>query len=92
MSNLLDHRPISGTVYESESGQKIYVEDVIGDKDDDFYLVMIVPYEDKDDMDAAGDELTSREWVEMKDSLGLKPVADEDTRETDQLRSMFTNN
>ncbi|ENI4487332.1 hypothetical protein ABXZ88_003204 [Vibrio fluvialis] len=92
MSNLLDHRPISGTVYESESGQKIYIEDVIGDENDDFYLVMTVPYENKDDMDAAGDELTSREWVELKDSLGLKLEADEDTSETDQLRSMFTNN
>ncbi|MDE5179198.1 hypothetical protein [Vibrio fluvialis] len=92
MSNLLDHRPESDTVYESESGQRLYVEDVIGDKDDDFYLVMIVPYEDKDDMNAAGDELTSREWVELKDSLGLKLEADEDTSETERLRSMFTNN
>ncbi|TDB47911.1 hypothetical protein [Photorhabdus luminescens] len=72
MSKLLEKRPIPETVYVSKNGQRIYVEDVVGEEDDEFYLVMIVPAEDKDDMGAIGDELDSHQWVEMIDSLGLE--------------------
>lgn len=68
---LIEKRPMPDTVYVSESGLRIYVEDVVGEMDDEFYLVMTVPEEDKDHMDAMGDELDSHQWVEMVDSLGL---------------------
>lgn len=90
MSNLIEKRPTPETIYVSESGQRIYVEDVIGEEDDDFYLVMIVPAEDKDDMDAMGDELDSHQWVEMMDTLGLAPEVEAGGAELEQLRSMFT--
>ena len=81
---LVDHYNVS------ESGQRIYVEDVIGEMDDEFYLVMIVPEEDKDDMDAMGDELDSHQWVEMMDSLGLEPEVEASKVDIEKLRSMFT--
>ncbi|NOI41109.1 hypothetical protein F0251_22125 [Vibrio sp. 070316B] len=69
---LIEKRPMPDTVYVSETGQRIYVEDVVGEMDDEFYLVMTVPEEDKDHMDAMGDELDSHQWVEMIDLLGLE--------------------
>ncbi|MBE8572727.1 hypothetical protein ACNO5E_25580 [Vibrio parahaemolyticus] len=90
MSNLIEKRPTPETIYVSESGQRIYVEDVIGEEDDEFYLVMTVPAEDKDDMDAMGDELDSQQWVEMMDTLGLEPEVEVGGAELEQLRSMFT--
>ncbi|MBH9739921.1 hypothetical protein [Vibrio navarrensis] len=91
MSNLIEKRPTPKTIYVSKSGQRIYVEDVIGEEDDIFYLVMIVPAEDKDDMDAMGDELDSHQWVEMMDTLGLEPEVEAGGAEIDKIRSMFTN-
>lgn len=90
MSNLHGKRPTPDTVYVSESGQRIYVEDVIGEEDDEFYLVMIVPAEDKDDMGAMGDELDPHQWVEMMDTLGLEPEVEAGGAELEHLRSMFT--
>lgn len=71
MNELLEKRPEPETVYVSASGQRIYIEDVVGEEDDDFYLVMVIPYEDKDNMDTAGDELDSQQWVELIDSMSL---------------------
>lgn len=71
MNDLLEKRPDPETVYASASGQRIYIEDVVGEEDDDFYLVMVIPYEDKDNMDTAGDELDSQQWVELIDSMSL---------------------
>ena len=88
MNNLVDKRPSPETIYVSESGQRIYIEDVIGEEDDEFYLVMIVPAEDKDDMDAMGDELDSNQWIEMMDSLGLE--LEVEAEELQKIRSMFT--
>ncbi|MGR2849172.1 hypothetical protein ABMX62_19195 [Vibrio vulnificus] len=88
MSKLIEKRPTPRTIYVSESGQRIYVEDVIGEEDDEFYLVMIA--EDKDDMDAMGDELDSHQWVEMMDTLGLEPEVEAGGAELDKIRSMFT--
>lgn len=90
MNKLLEKRPSPETVYVSESGQRIYIEDVIGEEDDEFYLVMTVPAEDKDDMNAIGDELDSHQWVEMMDSLGLVPEVEASGAELEKLRSMFT--
>ncbi|CAK3661455.1 hypothetical protein VCRA2120E57_1100002 [Vibrio crassostreae] len=41
-------------------------------------------------MDAMGDELDSHQWLEMVDSLGLKPVVETSEAELESLRSMFT--
>lgn len=71
-AELIEKRPMPDTVYVSESGLRIYVEDVVGEMDDEFYLVMTVPEEDKDHMDAMGDELDSHQWVEMVNSLELQ--------------------
>lgn len=90
MSNLLEKRPTPETIYVSECGQRIYVEDVIGEEDDEFYLVMIVPAEDKDDMGAMGDELDSQQWVEMMNTLSLEPEVEAGGSELENLRSMFT--
>lgn len=90
MSNLIEKRPTPETIYVSESGQRIYVEDVIGEEDDEFYLVMTVPAEDKDDMDAMGDELDSQQWVDLVSMLGLKPEYEAGGAEVDKIRSMFT--
>ncbi|GHX44093.1 hypothetical protein VCSRO205_3208 [Vibrio cholerae] len=90
MSNLIEKRPTPETIYVSESGQRIYVEDVIGEEDDEFYLVMTVPAEDKDDMDAMGDELDSQQWVDLVSMLGLKPEYEAGGTEVDKIRSMFT--
>ncbi|MGF1827525.1 hypothetical protein [Vibrio splendidus] len=90
MSNLIEKRPTPETIYVSESGQRIYVEDVIGEEGDDFYLVMIVPAEKKDDMDAMGDELDSHQWVEMVNTLGLEPEIEAGGAELEKIRSMFT--
>ncbi|MCF7456205.1 MULTISPECIES: hypothetical protein [unclassified Vibrio] len=85
----MENRPTEDTVYVSDSGQRIYVESVFGEPDDDFYLVNIVPEQDKDDMDAMGDELDSSQWVNMITTLGLKPESDTKTTEIERLRSMF---
>lgn len=90
MSSLIEKRPTPETIYVSESGQRIYVEDVIGEENDEFYLVMTVPAEDKDDMDAMGDELDSHQWVEMMNTLGLAPEIEAGGAELDKIRSMFT--
>ncbi|MEZ8862521.1 hypothetical protein [Vibrio sp. 10N.247.311.51] len=88
---LIENRPMPDTVYVSESsGHRIYIEDVVGNIGDEFYLVMTVPEEDKDHMDAMGDELDSHQWLEMVDSLGLKPVVETSEAELESLRSMFT--
>lgn len=89
MSELLENRPTPETVYVSENGHRIYVEDVIGEASDEFYLVMVVPAENKDDMDAIGDELDSTLWAEMVVNLGLKPES-EDSDGIEKLRGMFT--
>ena len=90
MSSLLEKRPTPETIYVSESGQRIYVEDVIGEEDDEFYLVMTVPAENKDDMDAMGDELDSTQWVEMMDSLSLEPEVEGGGADLQKRSSMFT--
>ena len=90
MSSLIENRPTPKTIYVSESGQRIYVEDVIGEEDDEFYLVMTVPAEDKDDMDAMGDELDSQQWVDLVSMLCLKPEDEAGGAEVDKIRSMFT--
>ncbi|CAH6954563.1 conserved hypothetical protein [Vibrio chagasii] len=90
MSNLIEKRPTPETTYVSESGQRIYVEDVIGDEDDEFYLVMTVPAENKDDMDAMGDELDSQQWVDLVNMLGLEPEVETGGAEVDKIPSMFT--
>lgn len=90
MSALLEKRPSPETVYVSESGQRIYVESVVGEIDDEFYLVMIVPAENKDDMSAVGDELDSHQWVELMDSLGLELEPETGGEDLEKLRAMFT--
>lgn len=52
-------------------------------------IVVPVPEQDKDDMDAMGDELDSSQWVNMITTLGLKPESDTKTTEIERLRSMF---
>ncbi|MBO0208686.1 hypothetical protein [Vibrio sp. Vb0877] len=89
MSEILENRPTPETVYVSENGHHIYVEDFIGEASDEFYLVMVVPAENKDDMDAIGDELDSTLWAEMVVNLGLKPES-EDSDGIEKLRAMFT--
>lgn len=75
MSELINCRPTPGSVYVSENGQRILIESVYGEEEDEFYLVNIVPEED--DIDAFGEELDSNEWLNMINLLGLKVVQQE---------------
>lgn len=89
MNRLIENRLLEDTVYVSESGQRLYVESVIGAPEDEFYLVNTVPAEDKDDMDAIGDELDSAQWLDMVNRLGFKPESIENEDRLDSIRSMF---
>ncbi|WP_039438135.1 hypothetical protein, partial [Vibrio navarrensis] len=65
MSELISCRPTPGSVYVSVNGQRILIESVYGEEEDEFYLVNIVPEED--DIDSLGEELVpfpfSFEWL-----------------------------
>ncbi|BDP36337.1 hypothetical protein LFR94_004390 [Vibrio vulnificus] len=73
MLTVKTERPLPETTYVSTTpkGMRFYVEDVIGEEDDDFYLVMLIDEENKHNMDAAGDELTASEWTHLVEKYSL---------------------
>lgn len=69
--------PQQYSVWENDKGGKVFVEDVL--VDDDLFFVTIVPYADRDDMNAIGDALDKEQWAEIiHDGLrqtGIEPPA-----------------
>lgn len=67
-----DTKPLIGSTWVSPEGMSFYIEHVSASDEDDFYLVDIIDTPSKGDPFAAGDELTSIEWLEMVSTFKLQ--------------------
>ncbi|MDR5883585.1 hypothetical protein [Caballeronia sp. LZ032] len=63
------------SVWENDKGGKIFVEQVIVLDDDEFdgeFFVTVVPYKDRDDMEALADELDQEQWADLIKTDGIR--------------------
>lgn len=65
------------TVWENDKGVKIFIEEadyVEGEDEGEepFFTVSVVPYRDRDDMNAMGDEMDPEEWADFIETNGFR--------------------
>ncbi|MFL9922577.1 hypothetical protein PQR75_46680 [Paraburkholderia fungorum] len=70
------------SVWENDKGGKIFVDDVydeatdldaeIEEGDKPQFFVTVVPYADRDDMDAVSEELDPEQWAELIHADGIR--------------------
>lgn len=64
--------PVANTTWSSPDGMSFHIEHVSEVDEDGFYLVEIIDTASKGDPFAAGDELTSEEWLSMVATYSLE--------------------
>jgi hypothetical protein len=74
--------PQQYSVWENDEGAKIFVEDVfdeandpeagLEEDDDPQFLVTIIPYADRNDMGAVGEELDAGQWADLIETDGIR--------------------
>ncbi|KVF70334.1 hypothetical protein WS75_23705 [Burkholderia sp. FL-7-2-10-S1-D7] len=62
--------PPQYSVWENDKGGKIFVEDVF--VDGNLFFVTVVPYAQRQDMNAVADELDSEQWTELIHVDGIR--------------------
>lgn len=58
------------SVWENDKGGKIFVEDTI--EEDGTFFVTVVPYADRNDMDAGADEIDAEQWADLIETDGIR--------------------
>ncbi|MBN3770719.1 hypothetical protein [Burkholderia sp. Se-20378] len=74
--------PQQYSVWENDKGGKLFVEHVydeatdpeveLEEDDEPQFFVTVVPYADRDDMDAIAEELDAEQWAELIETDGMR--------------------